>query len=103
MSSTTSLTRNSLEVYVSIIVANIPTLRPLFTQKSWKSGPKPDNYSSSEARLRYTKVSGDSRGLYPYNTPSYSTEATTERTGNTNISLERIGGIRRVVDVKVSV
>ena len=96
------LMQSSLEAYVSIIVANIPTLRPLFTQRSKKPPPKFNQFNDSEARLKYTKFSGNPYGLDQYSANSYNTEATAERVRDIDSSLEHEGGIRRVVDVKVS-
>lgn len=84
-------------------MANIPTLRPLFTHKSKKPSPNLNQFSSSEARLKYTKFSGKSYGLDQYNATSFNTEATADQERDAGSSLEREGGIRKVVDVKVSV
>lgn len=53
--------------------------------------------------MKYTKFSETSNGLHQYSATSYTTETTTDRSREAGISLEQIGGIRRVVDVKVSV
>ena len=99
----TDTSQPSLEVYVSIIVANIPTIRPLFTRKFRKPAKDLNQFGSSEARLKYSKFSGASDGLDPYSAGSYTTETTTTRSRDGEVSLEQMGGIKKVVDVKVSV
>ena len=52
--------------------------------------------------MKYAKFSETSTGLDQYGGACYTTETTTDRSREADISLEQMGGIRRVVDVKVS-
>lgn len=96
-----------LEVYISIIAANVATLRPLIPHKSRNPTRNANNFSESKTRLKYTKFSTNSNGLdtwpgFGTATTSYNTEATTDRVRDDEVSLEHMGGIRRVMDVHVS-
>lgn len=99
-----------LETYIAIIAANIATLRPLFTRKSGKPTGNANHFSDSKTRLKYTKFSTKSNGMdkwpgdgFDTTATSYDSKATADRVRHDEISLEHMGGIRRVMDVDVSV
>ena len=93
---------------MTIIAANIATLRPLFTHKFKASAGNVKHSSERKARLKYTKFSTNSNDLdrwpgFGTTGASYNTKATADRHGDNEVSLEHMDGIKRVVDVDVSV
>ena len=98
---------HSLEAYVSIVAADIATLRPLFSYRSQKPSRNVDNFSDGKTPLKYTKFSNNTISLetwpgFDSTTTSNNIEAITDRVRDDEVSLEHMGGIRRVMDVHVS-
>ena len=105
---TKRLTLHSLESYVTIIAANIATLRPLFTHRFKKSAGTGKHSSESKTRLKYIKFPTNSNDLdrwpgFGTTGTSYDSKATAGRVCDNEVSLEHMDGIKRVVDVDVSV
>ena len=97
----------SLEAYVSIFAADVATLRPLFSYRSKKPSRNVDKFSDGKTPLKYTKFSTNTIRLETWpgfndTTTSNDIEANTDRVRDDEVSLEHMGGIRRVVDVHVS-
>jgi len=111
--SATRLTDHSLEAQVAIIAACIATLRPFFTRftrKSSKTTRRKPSSSESETRLHCTKASSNPYardkwlgGGMDGTGSSHRAVATAGQAHEEGFSLENLDGIRRVVEVDVSV
>ena len=104
------LTGSSSEVEIAVCVACIATLRPLFTRKAMKQSRKKPIFNESQMQLNYIKVSNDLRkqdkwtGQNLDNTDAtYSTKASGDNAHDDGLQMENVAGIRRVIDVDVTV
>ncbi len=106
----TKLIGSSTEVEIAVCVACIATLRPLFTRKAMKQSRQKPILNESQTQLNYIKFSNDPRRHDKWTGQnldgtgaSYSTKASGDNAHGDALQMENIAGIRRVIDVDVTV
>ena len=101
---------SSSEVEIAVCVACIATLRPLFTRKAMKQSQQKPIFNESQMRLNYIKFSNGPRKQEKWTGQnldgtgaSYSTKASGDHDHDDGLHMENVAGIRRVIDVDVTV